>query len=159
MLQKKIYVKKNDSIFDPIYNLIEYANNCSKPIIISSEEENQALNKIKEDLNSDSLNDYNLSLKKMIFKDIPDFFTSSQKVFLQQYHKEIFDNKIISYIERPDNIDFGYKRMIGIKRHSKNYLLMEKKQITEKVKDKKKVEKKENKDDKNNILSLNEEKY
>ena len=173
VINGKIYFENNEinSKFENIADLILHAINFSNPILVTSEEANEDLN-IKINLfNEEKYSDTRNSLDKIIYKNIPEFFTSEQKIFLNKYYPDIYKNKIFGYINNPKQKDFNYQRMIGIKRSSKNYLIMEKKQKMREIKEKKKKilknkkkdveekeDEKEEKGEKNDNINIREEK-
>ena len=126
VINRKIYLEnKNDSKFEPIDDIIFHAEKYSSPIIIKPNENIY----IKDEINQLELKEIEALRKKInkIDRNFQDeFFSPIQKGYLKDNHSDILNNKIIGCIKNPKRRDLIFQSMIGLKRGTKNYLLIEK---------------------------------
>ena len=148
VLNKKIYIE-NKNNFEIINNLIEYAKKNSSPIVINLKENTLNIGDVEYNrIESEYFSQANKSLEKLN-RDIKDeFFTVSQKAYLKKNNGEILNNEIVYCIKEPNVEDYILcKRMIGLKRGNKQYLLIDKfnkvKDDPEKKSKKKKIKKRD----------------
>ena len=152
VLNRKIYIA-NEEEFEAINDLIQYANKFSSPISMEIKnnvsEENYAKLEI---LSREYYNSVSESLKKINCDNKEEFFSSLQKAYLKKNYFEIYSSNIFGFIKDPEIIDLNYKRMIGLKRNNKKYLLIEK---MNKIKDENRKKEKGNKQKKEQREKLN----
>ena len=125
VMNKKIYLEK-DGNYESINDIKDYYKKISSPVIIELQKDADnyndnnnfgiLINEYYEDVGKFSTK---LSIKN-------DFFTLSQKSYLRKNNLDIYNNEIIACIKNPIERDLSDKRMIGLKRKNKNYLLIEK---------------------------------
>ena len=148
VLNKKIYIE-NKNNFEIINNLIEYAKKNSSPIVINLKENTLNIGDVEYNrLESEFFSLANKSLKKLNRDIKEEFFTVSQKAYLKKNNGEILNNEIVACIKEPNVEDYMLcKRMIGLKRGNKQYLLIDKfnkvKDDSEKKSKKKKTKKRD----------------
>ena len=125
VMNKKIYLEK-DGNYESINDIKDYYKKISSPVIIE-------LQKDADNYNDNNnfgilINEYYEDVGKFSTKlSIEnDFFTLSQKSYLRKNNLDIYNNEIIACIKNPIERDLSNKRMIGLKRKNKNYLLIEK---------------------------------
>ena len=92
---------------------------------------NENVNNYKDHIDFDNLardyfNSAQESIDKIKISNKEEFFTISQKAFFSKNYAEIYSNKVYGCIKFPKMGDLNCKRMIGLKRGNKSYLLIDK---------------------------------
>ena len=130
--KRKIYFENNKK-FEVINNIIDYSNKISSPILIdlkiNSDNKNANNNNGINNSNNNFIivkrefcEDYSEFTRKLFVEE--KFFTQSQIAYLKKNNPDIINNTIIACIKNPIARDISNKRMIGLKRKNKNYLLI-----------------------------------
>ena len=132
VVKRQLFCEK-DLNFLPIGNIIEHAIKFSSPTFIYSENEIiDDITELKNKLAVEITNNFENVLNRISFKDDITFFNSTEKAFLENNYPHISRNTIDYYIIKPKYEFLTKKRMLGLKKNDKTYILINRKKQIQK---------------------------